>query len=129
MNAILNADYKFDPDYWSNVSESAKEFIRKCLNVDPAERLTAHAALGHPFLAESHCGLKGQDLLPNMRKNFNARRNLIAAIDAVRAVRKLREFGTMEGALSISPESQKDKEEQKITAGLWKKPAGGLMKP
>jgi len=128
MQAILNADYKFDPDYWSSVSETAKDFIRKCLTVDPAARMTAHEALEHPFLAESHRGLK-EDLLPTVRKNFNARRNLIAAIDAVRAVRKLREGGAMDGALSIVPETQKDNDEQKVSVGLWKRPAGGLMMP
>ncbi|KAA8906532.1 kinase-like domain-containing protein [Sphaerosporella brunnea] len=128
VQAILNADYKFDPDYWSGVSETAKDFIRCCLTVDPAKRMTAHRALEHPFLAEHHRGLK-EDLLPTVRKNFNARRNLIAAIDAVRAVRKLKEGGTMDGALSISPETQKDKDEQKTSVGLWKKPAGGLMRP
>jgi calcium/calmodulin-dependent protein kinase I len=128
MQAILNADYKFDPDYWSGVSETAKDFIRCCLTVDPAARLTAHQALEHPFLAEHHRGLK-EDLLPTVKKNFNARRNLIAAIDAVRAVRKLREGGTMDGALSISPETQKTKEEQKTSVGLWTKPADGRMRP
>jgi calcium/calmodulin-dependent protein kinase I len=128
MQAILNADYKFDPDYWSNVSDTAKDFIRCCLTVDPEKRLTAHQALAHPFLAENHRGLK-EDLLPTVKKNFNARRNLIAAIDAVRAVRKLRAGGTMDGALSISPETQKEKDEKSTSVGLWKKPAGGLMRP
>jgi calcium/calmodulin-dependent protein kinase I len=127
IEAILKADYKFDPDYWSSVSDTAKDFIRCCLTVDPKMRLTAHKALGHPFLAEAHRGLK-EDLLPTLKKNFNARRNLIAAIDAVRAVRKLKEGGTMDGALSISPETQKERDEQRTSVGLWKKPVGGLMK-
>jgi calcium/calmodulin-dependent protein kinase I len=128
MQAILNADYKFDPDYWSSVSDTAKDFIRCCLMVDPEKRLTAHQALEHPFLAENHKGLK-EDLLPTVRKNFNARRSLHAAIDAVRAVRRLRAGGTMDGALSISPETQKQEDEKSTSVGLWKKPAGGLMRP
>ncbi|KAF8250227.1 Pkinase-domain-containing protein [Wilcoxina mikolae CBS 423.85] len=128
MQAILNADYKFDPDCWSNVSDTAKDFIRCCLTVDPEQRLTAHQALEHPFLAENHRGLK-EDLLPTVRANFNARRTLHAALDVVRAIRKLKVGGTMDGALSISPETQKEKDENNTSVGLWKKPVGGLMRP
>lgn len=128
MQAILTADYKFDPDYWSSVSETAKSFIRACLTVDPKSRPTSHGALSHPFLAEDHRG-HNEDLLPTVRKNFNARRTLHAAIDTIRAIHKLREGGTMDGALSISPENQNDKEVQPSSAGLWRKPAGGKMRP
>lgn len=130
MQAILAGDYKFDPDYWSGVSEQAKDFIRRCLTVDPAQRPTAHEALQHPFLSDKHVDEMKADLLPTVRKNFNARRKLHAAIDTIRAIHKLREGGTMDGALSISPETQKNKEkEQRPSVGLWQKPAGGLMKP
>lgn len=127
VTAISQADYKFEPeDYWKDVSETARDFIRGCLTVDPGARMTCHKALEHPFLVEGH---KGNDLLPVVRKNFNARRTLHAAIDTVRAIRKLREGGTMDGALSISPENQKEKEIEKQSVGLWRKPAGGVMKP
>jgi len=150
VTAISQADYKFEPeDYWKDVSGTgrptishspfllsysadsnlplvARDFINGCLTVDPSARMTCHKALEHPFLVEGH---KGNDLLPVVRKNFNARRTLHAAIDTVRAIRKLREGGTMDGALSISPENQKEKEIEKQTVGLWRKPAGGVMKP
>lgn len=89
--------------------------------------MTAHTALEHPFLSEDHLG-KAADLLPVVRKNFNARRTLHAAIDTIRAINKLREGGVMDGALSISPENQKERETGEKTIGLWRKPAGGLMK-
>ncbi|CAZ83739.1 unnamed protein product [Tuber melanosporum] len=127
VTAISQADYKFEPeDYWKDVSETARDFIRGCLTIDPSARMTCHKALEHPFLVE---GYRGNDLLPVVRKNFNARKTLHAAIDTVRAIHKLREGGTMDGALSISPESQKEKEIEKQTVGLWRKPAGGVMKP
>lgn len=106
---------------------TARDFIRKCLTVDPKDRMTAHKALEHPFLSEDHLG-KSADLLPVVRKNFNARRTLHAAIDTIRAINKLREGGVMDGALSISPENQKEREIEKQSVGLWRKPAGGLMK-
>lgn len=94
MQAILNADYSFQPlEYWRGVSDHAKEFIRRCLTVDPNKRMTAHDALSHPFVAgqNENPDDKGQNLLPTVKKNFNARKTLHAAIDTVRAINKLRE--------------------------------------
>ena len=45
-------------------------------------------------------------MLPVIKKNFNARRTLHAAIDTIRAINKLREGGAaglMEGAMSVDP--------------------------
>lgn len=105
MQAILNADYSFTPlEYWRGVTDSAKDFIRRCLTVDPGKRMTAHEALQHPFVAgwargpNGVEGDKGQNLLPTVKKNFNARRTLHAAIDTVRAINKLREGQLMNGA-------------------------------
>ncbi|KAK3319897.1 kinase-like domain-containing protein [Cercophora scortea] len=111
MQAILNADYSFTPlEYWRGVSDSAKDFIRRCLTIDPAKRMTAHEALQHPFVAgwaRAAAGLaeadKGTNLLPTVKKNFNARRTLHAAIDTVRAINKLREGQFMNGARSKEP--------------------------
>ena len=113
MQAILIADYSFTPlEYWRGVSISARDFIKKCLTIDPTKRLTAHEALQHPFVAErkedgeGEQGGDGKDLLPVIKKNFNARRTLHAAIDTIRAINKLREGGAagmMEGAMSGEP--------------------------
>ena len=110
MQAILNADYSFTPvDYWRGVSDEAKDFIRKCLTIDPRKRMTAHEALQHAFVAgnltRDQVSPGGQNLLPTVKKNFNARRTLHAAIDTVRAINKLRESQNimMDGATSGEP--------------------------
>lgn len=114
MQAILNADYSFTPiEYWRGVSDSAKDFIRRCLTIDPGKRMTAHEALQHPFVAGwarvaagGEGADKGTNLLPTVKKNFNARRTLHAAIDTVRAINKLREGqagGFMNGVRSREP--------------------------
>jgi calcium/calmodulin-dependent protein kinase I len=110
MQAILVADYSFTPiEYWRGVSLSAREFIKRCLTIDPTQRMTAHEALSHPFVAgsgeQAAAQGKGSDLLPVVKKNFNARRTLHAAIDTVRAINKLREgqAGMMDGVLSARP--------------------------
>lgn len=120
MQAILNADYSFTPlEYWRGVSDSAKDFIRRCLTIDPNKRMTAHEALQHPFVAgwaRAAAGGadadKGQNLLPTVKKNFNARRTLHAAIDTVRAINKLREGqagGFMNGLRSQEPKRDNQK--------------------
>ncbi|KAJ3341527.1 hypothetical protein HDU93_004687 [Gonapodya sp. JEL0774] len=48
---ILKGKYKFEPkEYWEDVSEQAKDFIRRLLVINPKDRLTASDALKHPFL-------------------------------------------------------------------------------
>lgn len=48
---ILSMEVVFEPEYWSEVSSTAKDFIVKCL-CPPQRRLTAHEALKHPYLAD-----------------------------------------------------------------------------
>lgn len=107
MQAILKADYSFTPvEYWRGVSSRGKEFIKKCLTIDPSKRITAHEALQHPFVTSTEpSDGAGENLLPTIKKNFNARRTLHAAIDTVRAINKLRESQNffMDGAHSREP--------------------------
>lgn len=115
MQAILVADYSFTPlEYWRGVSKSAREFIKRCLTIDPTTRMTSHEALMHPWVTGSEGGDCGEnkDLLPVVKKNFNARRTLHAAIDTIRAINKLREGGAagmMDGACSKDPHRDDDK--------------------
>ena len=51
-------------------------------------------------------------MLPVIKKNFNARRTLHAAIDTIRAINKLREGGAagmMDGVLSKDPKREEEK--------------------
>ncbi|KAK3075590.1 Calcium/calmodulin-dependent protein kinase type I [Teratosphaeriaceae sp. CCFEE 6253] len=106
MQAILAADYSFTPlEYWRNVSLTARAFIKRCLTIDPTQRITAHDALSHQWIAGPSSDRGDEDLLPTVKKNFNARRTLHKAIDTVRAINQLRAggMGMMDGALSKQP--------------------------
>lgn len=106
MQAILVADYSFTPiEYWRGVSQSARRFIQRCLTIDPTKRMTAHEALSHEWIAGPEGGRGEEDLLPTVKKNFNARRTLHKAIDTVRAINQLRAggLGMMDGAQSTNP--------------------------
>lgn len=86
MHAIMHAQYSFDEQYWHGVSPQAKDFITKLLTIEPDVRLTAHQALEHPWLQAEvkPAAEEGKDLLPNVTKNFNARRTFKKAVDMVR---------------------------------------------
>lgn len=111
MQAILRADYSFTPlEYWRGVSEEARNFIKRCLTIEPQKRMAAHEALQHAWISpdDSRTGT-GEDLLPTVKKNFNARRTLHRAIDTVRAINKLREGGgfMVDGMTSIDPKPER----------------------
>ena len=109
---IRAADYTFDEEYWSMVSDEAKDLIRKVrrgarrhdprvktpqtrapgslrlvqmLVVDPDHRLKAGAALRHPWFMKGDHELIERSLeqtLSTMR-NFNAKRKLKGTIKTV----------------------------------------------
>ncbi|KAL9190435.1 hypothetical protein ACHAXT_007646 [Thalassiosira profunda] len=47
---VLVGDFVFGEDDWSLVSEDAKDFVRRLLQMDPAQRMTAEEALKHPWI-------------------------------------------------------------------------------
>lgn len=78
--------------------------------------MTTHQALQHTWINPPYDGAaaaeakgSGEDLLPTVKKNFNARRALHKAIDTVRAINKLREGGglMMDGAMSVDPRPER----------------------
>jgi len=47
---ILNGEYAYPDEQWSDVSEHAKDFIDNLLEVDYERRFTIKQALEHPWL-------------------------------------------------------------------------------
>lgn len=87
MQAIVSADYSYEPSvYWEGVSSKARDFIDKLLTVDPAKRMTAQQARDHPWLAEEikKDEVEQRDLLPDMKKAFNAKKTFRKAVNGIR---------------------------------------------
>lgn len=63
--SIRKGNYQFPDNDWKNVSPEAKDFIKKCLTLDPKQRLTSKAALEHPWIKSGGKPNK----LPNFRTN------------------------------------------------------------
>merc|ERR1711957_1104309 len=53
---IKKGEYEFLRPYWDPISDSAKDFIRQMLRVDPKQRITCDQALAHPWMAEDESG-------------------------------------------------------------------------
>jgi len=49
---ILSGKFNFNPKYFSNISEKAKDLITKCLIYDKHKRITAEDALKHEFFMD-----------------------------------------------------------------------------
>jgi serine/threonine protein kinase len=46
--AIIAGDYRFEPNkYWADISDTARDFIKRCLTIDSDCRMTVVEALKH----------------------------------------------------------------------------------
>jgi serine/threonine protein kinase len=89
---VLLGSFEFHPDYWGNVSEEAKDLIRKMLTVDPKQRISLADAIQHPWLTRCPKDqLAANDITANVTnlKNFQAQRKLKGAARAIMAVNRL----------------------------------------
>ncbi|KAI9363048.1 calcium/calmodulin-dependent protein kinase I [Zopfochytrium polystomum] len=70
FDVIMAGQYEYEEEYWSAISDSAKNFIDCLLNVDPHKRPSAADMLKHPWLETQST----TDVLSSFKKNFNAKR-------------------------------------------------------
>ncbi|TFK81462.1 Pkinase-domain-containing protein [Polyporus arcularius HHB13444] len=122
MEAIIAGDYRFEPEeYWAGVSETARDFVRDCLTIDPTSRPTAAEALKHPWLSsdkphfvpdpESPSG-RPTNLLPNIQKAFDAKKTFRKAVFSMIATKRLSTLaGFSPRAQALNADIQQFKEE------------------
>ncbi|KAJ3220109.1 hypothetical protein HDU67_006865 [Dinochytrium kinnereticum] len=84
LQAILAGDFVFDDDPWAQISQAAKDFISLMLVLDPHQRPSARELLKNPWL-ETTASI---DLLPHVKKNFNAKRTFKMAVHLVQLSKK-----------------------------------------
>jgi len=73
---IINADYDFPEPEWTHISDTAKEFIKNLLLLDPKKRLTVDECLNHPFLAGG-AGTQNLNIEDSMNKyNINRKKQI-----------------------------------------------------
>ena len=79
--AIKRGSFQMRGERWERVSDGAKAFIRRLLDVNPATRMTAEQAIRHPWLARGSSVALATHLLPEPLdeiRRFNTRRKLRA---------------------------------------------------
>jgi calcium/calmodulin-dependent protein kinase I len=91
---IVKGEYEFHPDYWSSVSDEAKDLIRGLLTVDMHKRLTVEQALTHPWVQKSDNDLSKRNLDSNLAtlRKYQATRKLRAGVKAVIAVNRMKQL-------------------------------------
>ncbi|XP_061143066.1 peripheral plasma membrane protein CASK isoform X11 [Syngnathus typhle] len=89
-----NISTQMNPRQWSQISESAKDLVRRMLMLDPAERITVYEALNHPWLKERDryaYKIHLPETVEQLRK-FNARRKLKGAVLAAVSSHKFNSY-------------------------------------
>lgn len=88
---IMKGAYQFHTEYWSEVSEEAKDLIRKLLVLDPKARLTVDQALSHPWIQQTE-DLSQRVLNSGLSqlRQFTAKRKLRAGIKAIIMVNRMK---------------------------------------
>ena len=73
---IKDGQFEFPSPYWDDISELAKDLIRKLLVVNPSQRLDADGIMAHPWIkGEGTPREEMPQVITNM-KRFIARRRL-----------------------------------------------------
>jgi len=86
---IKKGEFDFPAPYWTDISDSAKDLVRKLLTVDPKKRLTAEQVLLHPWVKGSTA--KAQAFAPSHTlrlKLLQARRKLKRTVRSIMAINK-----------------------------------------
>lgn len=86
FDLILAGDFEFLAPFWDDVSDIAKDFVKKLLVVDPKLRYAAAQILTHPWI---HHYTKERTNSSSSKREFNARRKFKGAAIAVAGSNRL----------------------------------------
>jgi calcium/calmodulin-dependent protein kinase I len=102
---IISGKYEFREEIWSEISEDAKDLVKKLLVSDPDVRLSAKKALLHPWLKVSTDRLSRTSLQSTSQrlKTFNGKMKLRSAMIACDTVTMLKRVSKM--TLTAPPKS------------------------
>jgi len=81
---IMHARYEYPEEYWSHISDEAKDFVSRLLLVNPHQRMTATQALQHPWL------VNGGKTKPFHSFNNRFKDNLKKSVDKRRSTSSIR---------------------------------------
>lgn len=118
---VERGKYKFDPKDWDPVSADAEDLINRMLTVAPDRRISAEAALSHPFIQQVALREKGVEenqlfnALGNMRR-FQASQKLAQAAllfmgSKLTTLEETKELTKIFRTLDVNGDGQLDRDE------------------
>ena len=102
--SIKAGRYEFHDQFWAEISDEAKDFIRKLLTVDPDARMSAKAGLDHPWLKSTDVRTKALDANLKQLKLYQTKKKFKAAAKAVVATHRIK--GVFGGGLAVKAQSK-----------------------
>jgi calcium/calmodulin-dependent protein kinase I len=120
---IISGRFDFTEEIWTEVSNDAKDLVRKLLVLDPDARLTAKKALLHPWLKVSTDRLSKNNLQSTSQKLkiFNAKmklRSAMIAVDTVGLLKKVSKIAPKPSEPSKPPPVSLAKKTKSLRRGL-----------
>jgi serine/threonine protein kinase len=95
IRAIKRGAYKFEPAaYRANVSKTARDFVKKCLTVDPSRRPTVEQLLKHKWLANATSHIVADPAVQPV--------NLLLSVQKELVTRKTREWAFLFAGITES---------------------------
>eukprot|EP00941_MAST-03F_sp_MAST-3F-sp1_P005867 g5867.t1 len=102
MDNVANGSYSFNDDVWNNVSDDAKDFIKKLLERDVDKRLNAQEALNHAWMKKAY------DDQPKVPLDIKLAENMIK----YRKTCELKQLAMAAISFALSPTQIKDIQQQ-----------------
>ncbi|XP_053148745.1 caM kinase-like vesicle-associated protein [Hemicordylus capensis] len=101
---ILAGDYEFDPPYWDDISQAAKDLVARLMEVDQDQRITAEEAISHEWISGNAASDKNikDGVCAQIEKNF-ARAKWKKAVRVTTMMKRLRAPEHTDGAKPTPP--------------------------
>ncbi|DAZ96535.1 TPA: hypothetical protein N0F65_011212 [Lagenidium giganteum] len=82
---IKRGKFQFDSPYWDNISNDAKDFIKKMLVVNPKDRAPVDALMAHAWIVGQDVATVPLEMTMKELRRFHARKRFKAAVHSVQA--------------------------------------------
>jgi len=73
LNRIISGKYDFSGAVWDKVPKECKNFIKRCLVVDPKKRATAQDLLKHPWICKAQGAIFSEEEVQRLGKDKTSR--------------------------------------------------------
>jgi len=110
LDNIEVGEWEWMGDNWDQVSDDAKDLIRRLMDPNPRSRLTIEEALNHPWIVQNNRNDSNLASTQEQIRKFQARKRFKVAIQAVVATNRLRKAleNLKEGNDDYDPEDLND---------------------